>query len=285
MPGSQDRRRPLEVEGFCWHNLVGLCCLHCNTLHFRSHLAVKADWVSVHYSRSRKTIVVTGVMVVMNIVAVAHPCQNRSRNCYSEVERPYGWGHLDLLKDHEDHLEVESYQGDLNDQNILVLDSEVSRSRKNTVVLVEEGKVVHRWSIAFAAALVRIHRLDHIRHHLLLLLQSRYLEHRDLVVKVDHIHLCLDHFAVIVSRNLLFPDRSAAHTHDPDHSCLGLEIQSEAVLLALAMAFCRMHQGHYKHSDYKRSDFDHIDLLQPPCIHSHQGLVSAVAQMDLGRED
>jgi len=242
MPGSLDRRTSLELGDFCLHNLVGLYCLHCNTLHFHSHshLVVTADWVSVHYSRSRRTIV-EEAMVVMNIVAVAHLCQNRSQSCYLGAGRPFGWDHLDPLKDHEDHHEVGRYQGDLNDQSILVLDSEVSRSRKNTVVLVEEGKVDHHWSIAFAAALVRIHRLDHIHHHLLLLLQSRCLEHRDLVVRVDHIHLCLDHFVVMACRNLLSPDRSAVHTQDPDHSHLGLEIQSEAVLPALAMASCRMH--------------------------------------------
>lgn len=47
------------------------------------------------------------------------------------------------------------------DRNTGVLDSEGVQSRKNTVLLVEEEKVCHRWSIDAEVDDDRMHQLHH----------------------------------------------------------------------------------------------------------------------------
>lgn len=94
-------------------------------------------------------------MRVLIDIAEEHWFQSRNRNYYSEVVSPYDQDHLALLMAHEEVHSAGNYRK--ADLNTGVLDSEGVRSQKNTVLLVEEEKVCHHWSIDVGVDDDRIH--------------------------------------------------------------------------------------------------------------------------------
>jgi len=156
MAGILDSWLLVEVDS-CSHTTAAQCFLH-NTHHSHYSFLGSAGSVCLQNSKTHKTLAGGVEKVVIDIVG-EHWYQSRILNCYSVAVKPYGLDHLVLLMVREEVHLAGSYH--MADRNTGVLDSEGVQSRKNTVLLVEEEKVCHRWSIDAEVDDDRMHQLHH----------------------------------------------------------------------------------------------------------------------------